>query len=190
MIYKKICFVLFSVMCIFLNGFLIIAADVNSILSLLNSPIAGFSLPANLVAQANAYLLAHPDINYDALESEVINALGVIRTAVQGKDVKSISDIAKCISPEQKKAIISNLQSAANTAKVAIALDKNDQGEDSVTVVDKTSGTAVFTQESIIKSTGRSPQISLMNLKISLFIIISFIEGVFIFKYYRLKNVM
>ena len=168
---------------------MVIAASKESILALIQTPISGISLPSNMVSQVEAYLLAHPNIDYDKLEAQVNNAIATVKAAVQGKEVKSISDISKCITPEQKKAIIGSLQQAAKEAEVSIALDNQSESLNAVTVVDKNDGVPLFKSgTSIIKSTGRLPNISLHAIRSSLFVIICMVEVSCLYVYKKYNN--
>ncbi len=169
------------------------AADINSIMSLISAPIAGFSLPENMIAQARAYLLSHPDIDYSTLESKLSAARGVVQSAIAGKQINSLTDIVQSVTTEQRNAVIADLQSVAKEAKLSVSVDNaldssNNIDKESVAVVDKETGSPVFTSGSIIKTTGRIPHVSLKFLKSSLFVFLLLIEIVFVFKYQLLKN--
>lgn len=179
----------FFLIFIFTQGLLVRAADMDSILALVRAPIAGVSLPENIIAQVSAYLLAHPDIDYEALEAKVRGARAVVENSVRGKEINSISDIANSVSSEQKNALIANIQSVANEAKVSVALDQDESGKDEIVIVDKSTGVPAISVDSIIKSTGRSPNVSLRQIKYILFLFISLIEFVFIYKYKKYKKI-
>ncbi|MBP0979294.1 MAG: hypothetical protein J6C55_01445 [Oscillospiraceae bacterium] len=185
---KQIMFCFFLIF-IFTQGLLVRAADMDSILALVRAPIAGVSLPENIIAQVSAYLLAHPDIDYEALEAKVRGARAVVENSVRGKEINSISDIANSVSSEQKNALIANIQSVANEAKVSVALDQDESGKDEIVIVDKSTGVPAISVDSIIKSTGRSPNVSLRQIKYILFLFISLIEFVFIYKYKKYKKI-
>lgn len=184
---KKCVFCLFLVIGLS-QSLLVSAADMNSILALVRAPIAGISLPENIVAQVNAYLLSHPDINYEELESRVKSARAVVENSIKGKEINSISDIVSSVSSEQKNALLANIQSVASEANVSVALDQDENGKENIVVVDKTTGVPAISVSSIIKETGRSPKVSLRQIKYSLFFFMSLIEFVFIYKYKKLKN--
>ena len=187
---KNEIFVFMSLFYIFSSSFIAVAADINSILSLLREPIAGFSLPENIISQANSYLLSHPNVDYDKLEAQIVNARGIVQSSIQGKEIHSLRDIVNCVSKEQKSAIIANLKNAAAETNLVVSLDDNmDDGKEEVVIVDKETGTPVFTQKSMIKETGRYPNISLKNLTFSLFCVISLIEVVFIIYVKNIRKV-
>lgn len=168
---------------------IIMAASKESILALIQTPISGISLPSNIVAQVESYLLAHPNIDYDKLEAQVNNAIATVKAAVQGKEVKSLSDISNCITSEQKKSIISSLQQAAKEAEVSIALDNQSEPLNAVTVVDKNNSVPLFKSgTSIIKSTGRLPNISLWAIRSSLFLIVCIVEVSCLYVYKKYNN--
>ena len=168
---------------------IIMAASKESILALIQTPISGISLPSNIVAQVESYLLAHPNIDYDKLEAQVNNAIATVKAAVQGKEVKSLSDISNCITSEQKKSIISSLQQAAKESEVSIALDNQSEPLNAVTVVDKNNNVPLFKSgTSIIKSTGRLPNISLLALRSSLFLIVCIVEVSCLYVYKKYHN--
>lgn len=168
---------------------IVMAASKESILALIQTPISGISLPSNIVAQVESYLLAHPNIDYDKLEAQVNNAIATVKAAVQGKEVKSLSDISNCITSEQKKSIISSLQQAAKESEVSIALDNQSEPLNAVTVVDKNNNVPLFKSgTSIIKSTGRLPNISLLALRSSLFLIVCIVEVSCLYVYKKYNN--
>lgn len=185
---KKMVTGLIIITSVFFNNYLVLAADANSILALLKAPIAGFSLPSNLIAQANSYLLSHPDINYELLEAAVINARGIVQEAISGKEINSMSDIAKYVDADKRRAIIASLKNAMNNANMVVAVGQNEDGKENVAVIDKETGATIFAKESIIKATGRESKLSLKMVKYTMFMVLFFIESFFILKFKKIKS--
>lgn len=144
-------------MCI--SVFSVYAADRQSILNLLRTPISGISIPEDMIAKMDSYMLANPSINYDELEKSVLNARATIEESVKGKSINSARDLVNAIDAKTKAAIIADLRNAASTAKLTISVDENEK----ISVVNEKNGTSIVDTNPMIKDTGlstRSPVIA------------------------------
>lgn len=142
-----------------ISAFSVYAADRQSILNLLRTPISGISVPEDIVAKMDAYMLANPSINYDELEKSVLNARATIEESAKGKPINSVRDLSNAIDAKTKAAIIANVQNAASAAKVTISVDENEK----ISVVDEKNGTSIVNTDPMIKDTGlntKSPVIA------------------------------
>jgi len=151
-------------------------ANIDSVMGLISSPIAGFSLPNNIISQAKAYLLSNPNIDYDSLEAELIKARGIVESSIKGKEIDSLQDIVNTISSDQKNEVVSNLQAIASKANLSIAVEEQESGEEGIIIMDKSTGAPAISQQSIIKATGRISTIKDKTVKFWMFICLFFVE--------------